>query len=516
MKLTRHFTALVAATALSWASLAGSVSAQDAAAPAAPAPAAAPTVQAAPPDATVEQRVADLEQYFQNLGVGAAGDVKWKSKIADVPGPGHNGWMMTCAALVLFMTLPGLALFYGGLVRKKNVLSVLAQCLGCAGMVTVLWWAFGYSLVFGKSFTGTSLEPFLGGTEFFFLKGVTSAPNTDYCYWVSQNVFSMYQLMFAIITPALIVGAIAERMKYSAVLIFIAIWMFVVYFPMAHMVWGVSGLMNGVWNGAAKIQAIDFAGGTVVHMTSGWSALILCMILGKRLGFGKEKMAPHSMVLCMVGTGMLWVGWYGFNAGSALAADVVSANAFMTTTLAAATAGFVWALVEWIHKGHPSVLGFCSGIVAGLVVITPACGFVDSTGAMIIGLLAAIVPYIFVVFVKGMFGYDDALDTFGVHAIGGTLGALLTGVLATSSVNSNLAVVTPANPATTNGLAKLVAEGGLVGQQLKAVAITLILSVVGTIVIALVVKIVVGLRPTPEAESQGLDITDHQEEGYIL
>ena len=515
MKRLLKLPALLLAASLAWSALGTTaLHAQADAAPPAPAAAApAPAADAPPPDGTLDQRVADLEQYFQNLGVGASGDVKWKSKISDIPGPGHNGWMMTCAALVLFMTLPGLALFYGGLVRKKNVLSVLAQCLGCAGMVTVLWWAFGYSLVFGKSFG----SPYLGGTEFFFLKGVTSAPNTDYCYWVSQNVFSMYQLMFAIITPALIIGAIAERMKYSAIMLFIAIWMFVVYFPMAHMVWGVTGLMNGVWNGDAKIQAIDFAGGTVVHMTSGWSALILCIILGKRLGFGKEKMAPHSMVLCMVGTGMLWVGWYGFNAGSALAADGVSANAFMTTTLAAAAGGFLWALIEWIHKGHPSILGFCSGIVAGLVVITPACGFVDASGAMIIGLLAAVVPYIFVVFVKGVFGYDDALDTFGVHAIGGTLGAILTGILATSSVNSNLAVATPANYATTNGLAKLVAEGGLVFQQLKAVGITLALSVVGTLVIAIVVKVLVaGLRPTPEAESQGLDITDHSEEGYIL
>ncbi len=508
MKCLKNLPALILAASLAWTTLGTALHAQDAAPPAA-APAA--VVEAAPADATVEQRVADLEQYFQNLGVGAAGDVKWNSKIANVPGPGHNGWMMTCAALVLFMTLPGLALFYGGLVRKKNVLSVLAQCLGCAGMVTILWWAFGYSLVFGKSFG----SPYLGGSEFFFMKDVTSAPNTDYCYWVSQNVFSMYQLMFAIITPALIVGAVAERMKYSAVLLFIAIWMFVVYFPMAHMVWGVTGLMNGVWNGDAKIQAIDFAGGTVVHMTSGWSALILCIILGKRLGFGKEKMAPHSMVLCMVGTGMLWVGWYGFNAGSALAADGVSANAFMSTTLAAAAAGFFWALIEWFHKGHPSILGFCSGIVAGLVVITPACGFVDATGAMIVGLLAAVVPYIFVVFVKSKLGYDDALDTFGIHAVGGTLGAILTGILATNKVNGNL---TDANGyAKTNGLYKLVAEGGLLGEQFKAVAITLVLSIVGTIVIAIVVKVLVaGLRPTPEAESQGLDITDHSEEGYIL
>jgi Amt family ammonium transporter len=478
-------------------------SAQDAAAPP-PATEAAAT----PPEATVEQRIADLESYFGNVGVGGSGDTAWTSKVAGVPGPGHNGWLMTCAALVLFMTLPGLALFYGGLVRKKNVLSVMGQCLGCAGMVTIIWWAVGYSLIFGKSFN----SPYLGGTEFFFLKGVTSAPNTDYCYWVSQNVFAMYQLMFAIITPALIVGAIAERMKFSAIMLFIAIWMFVVYIPMAHMVWGVTGLMNGVWNGDAAIKAIDFAGGTVVHMTSGWSALILCIILGKRAGFGKEKMAPHSMVLCMVGTGMLWVGWYGFNAGSALSADGISSNAFMTTTLAAAMAGFVWGMLEKILKGHASILGICSGIVAGLVVITPAAGFVDATGAMIIGVLAAIVPYIFVMYVKGAIGYDDALDTFGIHAVGGTLGAVLTGVLATSSVNGNL---TSANTyAAANGLDKLVADGGLLGQQLLAIGITLVISVVATVIITMIVKAVVGLRPSPEVENAGLDISDHGEEGY--
>ena len=479
------------------------VSAQDAAAPAP-----ATEVAATPPAATVEQRIADLESYFNNVGVGGTADAPWTSKVGGIPGPGHNGWMMTCAALVLFMTLPGLALFYGGLVRKKNVLSVLAQCLGCAGMVTVIWWAVGYSLVFGKNFN----SPYIGGTEFFFLKGVTSAPNTDYCYWISQNVFAMYQLMFAIITPALIIGAIAERMKFSAIMLFIGIWMFVVYIPMAHMIWGVTGLMNGVWNGDAAIKSIDFAGGTVVHMTSGWSALVLCIILGKRMGFGKEKMSPHSMVLCMVGTGMLWVGWYGFNAGSALAADGVSANAFMTTTLAAATAGFVWGIMEKVLKGHASILGICSGIVAGLVVITPACGFVDATGAMVIGVLAAIVPYIFVMYVKGAIGYDDALDTFGIHAVGGTLGAILTGVLATSSVNGNLTSVN--SYAAKNGLDKLVADGGLLGQQLIAIGITLVISIVGTVVIALLVKAVIGLRPSPEAENAGLDISDHGEEGY--
>jgi ammonium transporter, Amt family len=429
--------------------------------------------------------------YVNNTDPGAA--------LQGVAGPGHNAFMMVCAALVLFMTLPGLALFYGGLVRKKNVLSVLAQCLGITGLVTILWWAFGYSLVFGKSFG----SPFIGGTEFLFLKGVTSAPNTDYAYWISQNVFAMYQLMFAIITPALIVGAIAERMKFTAILVFVTVWMVVVYFPLAHMVWGINGWMNGVWNSAAAIKAIDFAGGTVVHMSSGWSALILCIILGPRLGFGKEKMTPHNMVLCMVGTGMLYVGWFGFNAGSALAADGVAANAFMTTMIAAAVAGFVWGLIELVFRGHASILGFCSGVVAGLVVITPATGFVDSTGAVIIGVLAAVIPYFAVTKLKGWLGYDDALDTFGVHAVGGTLGALVTGFLATADVNSNL----------NTNLKDLVGHTLWI-EQIKAMSVTLVLSVVATVVIAYLVKACVGLRPSAEVERQGLDINEHGEEGY--
>src|SRR6185369_15552478 len=415
------------------------------------------------------------------------------------------------SALVLFMTLPGLALFYGGLVRRKNMLSVMAQCLGCAGLVTILWWAVGYSIVFAK---GT---PFFGGMTFAFLKGVNSTPNSDYAYWVSQNVFSMYQLMFAIITPALIVGAIAERMKYSAIMAFITVWMFVVYFPLAHMVWGIDGFMNGVWNAKATIKAIDFAGGTVVHMSSGWSALILCLILGKRAGFGKEPMPPHSMVLCMVGTGMLWVGWYGFNAGSAVAADVIAANAFTTTTIATAVGSFVWAMAEYVFRGKPSILGFCSGAVAGLVVITPACGFVDVTGAVIIGICAGLVPFFFVVKVKGWLGYDDALDTFGVHAIGGSMGALLTGFLATDKVNGNLTLIADAasaNPATKNGLAKLVADHMLWVEQLKAIFVTLVLAVVGTLIIAYIVKAVLGLRVNEEVETVGLDLAEHGEEGY--
>jgi len=454
---------------------------------------------------TTEESIAALKAYITNGDPGAA--------LAGVPGPGHNAWMMVSTALVLFMTLPGLALFYGGLVRSKNVLSVLAQCLGLAGLVTLLWWAFGYSFVFGKSFSesGSFLGHFLGGTEYLFLRGVGSAPNTDYAFWVSHNVFAMYQMMFAIITPALIVGAIAERMKFSAILLFVTLWMTFIYFPLAHMVWGVTGSMNGVWNGDASIRAIDFAGGTVVHMSSGWSALILCIIIGPRIGFGREKMAPHSMVLCMVGTGILWVGWYGFNAGSALAADGVAANAFMTTTVAAAVGAFVWPMLEWITRGHPSILGFCSGAVAGLVVITPATGFVGVSGAVLIGILAGAVPYFACTKLKGWLKYDDALDTFGVHAVGGTMGALVTGFLATADVNANLTGAC----ATKNGLAALVTHGGLWLEQLKAMGLTVAMSVLGTIAIAYLIKSTIGLRAAPDAERQGLDLSEHGEEGYI-
>ncbi len=454
----------------------------------------AQTTSPAPTAPSLEQRVADLEAYLNNSARGAdAANATVASNVSG-PGPGSNAWMMTASALVLFMTLPGLALFYGGLVRAKNVLSVLAQCLGIAGLVTILWWAAGYSLVFSRG------SAFLGGLRFVFLRGVNAHPNGDYSYWVSQDVFAMYQLMFAIITPALIIGAVAERMKFAAVLVFVAFWMFAVYFPIAHMVWGIDGWMNGLWNPTAKITAIDFAGGTVVHMTSGWSALVLCILLGHRLGFRKEILAPHSMVLCMVGTGLLWVGWYGFNAGSALAPDGIAANAFMTTTLATAVASFTWAMLEYALRGKPSVLGFCSGAVGGLVVITPACGYVDSTGAIVIGVAAGIVPFFACTKLKSWLGYDDALDTFGIHAVGGTLGAFLTGVFATASVNPNLAKL---------------AQRALWLQQLKAIGITILFAVVGTAIIGAVVRGTIGLRITPEVERQGLDINEHGEEGYM-
>ena len=441
----------------------------------------------ASPGPDLAARVADLEAYVTN----------GTPKTLISSGPGHNAWMMTSTALVLFMTLPGLALFYGGLVRRKNVLSVMAQCLGCAGVVTILWFLVGYSLIFAP---GSSL---IGGFKFALLKGVTSAPNPDYAAWVSHNLFSMYQLMFAIITPALIVGAIAERMKYSAIMLFIVAWMFVVYFPLAHMVWGIDGLMNGVWNPKAGIKAIDFAGGTVVHMSSGWSALVLCLILGKRKGFGKRAFLPHSLVLTVVGTGMLWVGWYGFNAGSALASDGIAANAFTATTLATGVAATVWPAIEWMVRRKPTVLGFCSGAVAGLVVITPAAGFVTPASAVFIGVLAGVVPYLACNKLKTFFDYDDALDTFGVHGVGGTLGAFVTGIFATPEANANL---------NTN-------LAGVVGrtlwlEQLKAMGLTVGLAVVATAVLALAIKAALGLRPSTDAEEQGLDGTDHGENGY--
>ena len=449
-----------------------------------PVPAAASAVAGGP---DLAARVADLEAYLSNT----------PPKALSVAGPGHNAWMMTSTALVLFMTLPGLALFYGGLVRRKNVLSVMAQCLGTTGVVTILWWAFGYSVVFGSG------SPILGSLKFAFLKGVGSVPNPDYGAWVSHNVFSMYQMMFAIITPALIVGAIAERMKYSAIMAFIVGWMLLVYFPLAHMVWGSDGMMNGLGNAKAGIKAIDFAGGTVVHMSSGWSALLLALILGRRKGWGHRPFMPHSMVLTMVGTGMLWVGWYGFNAGSAVAADGIAANAFTATTLATAVACLVWPAIEWVTRGKPTILGFCSGAVAGLVVITPAAGFVTSTGAVIIGAFAGTVPYFACTKLKAWLKYDDALDTFGVHGVGGTMGALLTGFLATPEANPNL----------NTNLAQIVGKT-LWLEQLKAMGLTIALALTGTLILAYLVKAVIGLRPAADSEEMGLDDADHGEAGY--
>jgi Amt family ammonium transporter len=474
------------------------------------------SLQAAPaavaPTPTLEQRVAYAEAERSNSDPSATG-------IAPAASPSHTAWMMVSAALVLFMTLPGLVLFYGGLVRSKNVLSMAALCLGITAIVAVIWWAVGYSLVFGKSFAaeGASplarlLSPFFGGTEFFFLKDVGIAPNTDYAFWIPQNVFCIFQLTFAIITPVLIFGASAERMKFTSVILFAFLWFFLVYIPLTHMVWGATGLLNGVWNPKAAVPAIDFAGGMVVEMASGWSALVLCLILGKRNGYGREPMMPHSMVLASVGTGILWVGWYGFNAGSALAADGIAANAFLTTTLAGATASLVWPLIEFLQRGKPSVLGFCSGAVAGLVGITPACGFVDAGGAIIVGAAAGLISYVACTTIKRALRYDDTLDVFGVHGVSGTVGLVLTGVLATAAANPNLLGA----PATANGLKAALESHTLWLVQLKAIGITLLLVLPATLLITLVVRLLVGLRPGGEIESQGLDIHDHGEEGYTL
>lgn len=448
------------------------------------------------PVPTLEQRVGDLESYMNNAA--RVTDGKAESKVGG-GGPGHSAWMMTSAALVLFMTLPGLALFYGGLVRRKNILSLMAQCLALAGVVSLLWWACGYSLTFGKG------NGWLGGFQHAFLQGVGSDPNKDYGQWVPHSLFMVYQLMFAIITPALTIGAIAERMKFKAIMLFSVFWMFVVYFPAAHWVWGADGWMNGLANDAAKIKAIDFAGGIVVHMTSGWSALALCIVLGKRLGYGREPMQPHSMALCMVGTGMLWAGWYGFNAGSAVAADGVAVNAFVTTTLSAAAGCFTWPAIEYCVRGTPSVLGFCSGAVAGLATITPASGFVTPGVAVLIGIVAGAATWFACNVIKAKFKYDDSLDTFGVHAVGGTIGTILAGVFATTAANPNL------------GADRIKAFVGstLWLEQLKAGALVLVWSVVATVILAkLVSALCDGLRVSEEVETIGLDLVEHGEEGY--
>ena len=415
------------------------------------------------------------------------------------PSTGDNVWVLISTALVLMMCIPGLFLFYGGLVRGKNVLSIAAQCLALTAMGILMWWGFGYSLVFGKSYAGSFLGHIFGGGEHFGFAGLGFAPDAAYAAGISAGTFALFQAMFAAITPALIIGAVAERMKFSAVMLFSFLWTILVYYPVAHAVWGATGDFSGIANGAAAFKAADFAGGIVVHMTSGWSALLLCILVGPRAGFGKRPMTPHSMVLCVVGTGLLWAGWYGFNAGSALAADCVALQAFLTTTLGAATATIAWAVIEKLHRGKISVLGLCSGAIAGLATVTNAAGFVSGGSAVLIGLLAGSISYWACSVLKPKFGYDDALDTFGVHGVGGTIGALATALLMNGAVNE--------------AGGKLVGNGLLKG-QLTAMLLCIVLSLVMTWIIAKVVAALVGLRPTEEAEAQGLDIADHGEEGY--
>lgn len=415
---------------------------------------------------------------------------------------GDNAWMLVSAALVLMMTGPGLALFYGGLVRRKNVLSTMMHSFIMMGLITVIWAFCGYSLVFSQG------VPFIGGLKYAFLNGVGTEPNADYAGTIPQATFMIYQLMFAVITPALISGAFAERIKFSAMLLFTTLWAFLVYFPMAHMVWGKGGLLNAYLGGS--IRTFDFAGGTVVHITSGVSALICALYLGKRVGYPNETMKPHSMVLSTIGACLLWVGWFGFNAGSALAASGLATSAFVATHFAAAAAALGWIVAEWLQMGKPSMLGGISGAVAGLVAITPASGFVKPMPALLIGLLAGVVCFWMVTGVKHLFGYDDTLDAFGVHGAGGTLGALLTGVFATNAINN-----TPIG-------GKVVALGLVDGNpkqilnQAIGVLVAVGLAAVGTFVILKICDVLIGVRVEPDVEEEGLDLTQHGEEGYFL
>ena len=439
--------------------------------------------QAAPAD--VNARLAKLEQ-----------------QAADAKSSADNAWMLTSAALVLMMTGPGLALFYGGLVRKKNVLGTMMQSFALMAVVTVLWGLFSYSLSFGAG------NGFIGGFHNLFLRGVGAAPDADYAATIPAQTFMVYQLMFAIITPGLIAGAFAERMKFSAMLLFTILWSIFVYDPMAHMVWGKGGLLNASLGG--RFPTLDFAGGTVVHITSGVSALVCALYLGKRVGYPREPMPPHSVVLSFIGACLLWVGWFGFNAGSALAAGSLATSAFVATHFAAAAAAIGWAGAEWIRNGKPSVLGAISGAVAGLVAITPAAGFVQPMPALIIGLIAGVFCYWMVAKVKAMFGYDDSLDAFGVHGAGGTLGALLTGVFAVSAVNPIF------KDAQGNALPSGLIEGNAhqMLNQFVGVAIAWVLAIVGTLILLKIVDATVGLRVSEDHEIMGLDLSQHGEEGY--
>jgi Amt family ammonium transporter len=425
-----------------------------------------------------------------------------QQQIADAKGSADNAWMLMCSALVLMMTGPGLALFYGGLVRKKNVLATMMQSFAMMALITLLWAIIGYSLCFASG------GSFIGGIEHAFLHNVGAARDADYAATIPQQTFMVYQLMFAIITPALICGAFAERMKFSAMLLFMALWSLLVYAPMAHMVWGKGGLLNASLGG--RFPTLDFAGGTVVHITSGVSALVCALFMGRRVGYPKEPMPPHSVVLSFIGACLLWVGWFGFNAGSALSSGSLATSAFVATHFAAATAAIGWAGAEWIRNGKPSVLGAISGSVAGLVAITPASGFVGPMPALLIGLIAGVGCFIMVAVVKARLGYDDSLDAFGVHGAGGTIGALLTGVFAASAINPIF------KDAQGRTLASGMIDGNFrqIGNQFVGVVIAIVLAAVGTYIILHIVNLALGVRVSAEDEVQGLDLTQHGEEGY--
>ena len=416
---------------------------------------------------------------------------------------GDNAWLLVSSALVLMMTAPGLILFYGGLVRTKNVLSTMMHSLILMALISALWMVFGYSMAFGagNAFCGNPLTHL-------FLKGIGAAPDADYAPTIPAETFMLFQMMFAIITPALISGAVAERVKFKAYVVFMLAWMTVIYLPLCHMVWGKGGYLN--WSLGGKIPVLDFAGGTVVHISSGVSALVFAIVLGKRSGFPREPMVPHNVVLSLIGTGLLWVGWFGFNAGSALNAGTLATSAFAATHFSAAAAALSWAAVEWKLKGRPSVLGAAAGMVAGLATITPASGFVTIPAAFCIGLTAGVVCYFAVTKIKSVFNYDDSLDVFGVHGVGSIIGMLMLGFFANAEVNPAIATTFKAN-----GLAVSLAGGSQqFFNQLIGVLFTAVLSGVGTFIILKIVDAVIGLRVDQEEESIGLDLSQHGESAY--
>ena len=405
---------------------------------------------------------------------------------------GDTAFILISAALVMLMTIPGLALFYSGLVRRKNVLGTMMQSFLLVGLITIQWVLVGYSLSFGPDRMGL-----IGGLEWFGLSGVGLDPNPDYAATIPHQAFMIYQGMFAIITPCLIAGAFAERMKFSAFVIFSLLWATIVYDPLAHWVWGVGGWMR-------NMGALDFAGGTVVHISSGISALAAALVIGKRIGYRRDPMPPHNMTLVVIGAALLWFGWFGFNAGSALSSGGLATSAFVVTHIAAAAASVTWTFVEWIRHGKPTILGAASGAVAGLVAITPAAGFVGPMSAILIGISVGIVCFLAVVILKNILGYDDSLDAFGVHGVGGTVGALATGLFASKAIN----------PAGADGL--FFGNPGQLWTQVIATVVTAVFSFVATLIILKVIDLVIGIRVQEEDEIMGLDLSQHNETGYTF
>jgi len=441
---------------------------------------------------SVEQRLTRLEHLAEQAPPAGSG-----------VNPGDNAWLLTSTALVLMMTAPGLILFYGGLVRSKNVLSTMMHSLILMALVSLLWLVCGYSMAFapGNAFCGNPLT-------YLFLQGVGGAPNADYAATVPQQSFMLFQMMFAIITPALISGAIAERIKFRGYALFVLLWVLVVYFPLCHMVWGKGGYFN--WALEGRVPVLDFAGGTVVHISSGFSALVCAILLGKRHGYPQEPMVPHNVVLSLIGTGLLWVGWFGFNAGSALTGGVLATGAFAATHFSAAAAALSWTAVEWWHKGRPSVLGTAAGMVAGLATITPAAGFVTVPAAAAIGLAGGAVCYLAVSKLKARFKYDDSLDVFGVHGVGSMVGMLLLGWLASPAANPAIA-----NTFKVNGVAVSLAGGAQqFGYQALGVAFTAVFAGGATFILFKLTDALVGVRVDLEDESTGLDLSQHGERAY--